>query len=187
MGLFGLFKKKEKIKTQPDVNNGISKEDIIKKMLEQQSQRSPSDQFASGAIFDISNKKRDAFEQIVRSNDALSLRKFFADCYSSFLTNPEIVGFIPSMVNKNNNDTSPETWNTDIFNFSDGDCVALLFMPIQNDSLAARIVGIVVSQKGDGYYYCMVNKDGNLFSNVMRNKAIHGVEKSEKLKGLALT
>jgi hypothetical protein len=57
-------------------------------------------------------------------------------------------------------------------------------MPIQNDILVARVVGIIFSSKGDGYYYCMLNKDENVPATVNRNKAMLGVEKIGEVKGV---
>ena len=53
--------------------------------------------------------------------------------------------------------------------------MALLFMPIQNKDISARIVGIVFSENSDGYYYCMLNSDKNASSDVYRNKPMQGV------------
>lgn len=184
MKLFDFFKKKEQPAKSLHAQDNVLKEDIIKMILEQQSQRSPSEQFASGAVFDISRQQREAFWQMVRSNDVKSLWRLFANAYDLFLGNPGIVGFSPNMVNPDHNDTDPRTWNVDIFNLSNRDYVAMCFMPIQHETFAARIVGILFSDTGDGYYYCMLNKDESISSDVLRNKAIYGVEKIGEVKGL---
>ena len=59
----------------------------------------------------------------------------------------------------------------------------MCFMPIDDQTYEARIIGIVLGQKGDGYYCCNLNKDENASSEVMRNKAIHGIEKAGEVKG----
>lgn len=182
MGLFDIFKKKKQ--AAPFHAQNASKEEIFKMILEQQAQRSPSEQFASGAVFDILRKEREIFEHVARANNALTLQKLFADAYSLFLNNPEVVGFSHNMVNKNNNDTDTWTWNADIFSLNEEDHAILLFMPVQDTAFTARIVGIILSRKGDGYYYCMLNKDEKIPSDVNRNKAMSGIEKIGEVKGL---
>lgn len=188
MGLFDRFKNRKQHENQPDTQDTLefSKEEIFRMILERQTQSSPSDQFASGAVFDISRQQREAYEQAVCTNDALSLLKLFTNAYFLFLCNPEVVGFTPDMVNKNQNDTDPNTWNTDIFSLNEEDRAALLFMPAQSNVLRARIIGIIFSRKGDGYYYCMLNKDEKTPSDVIRNKAIYGLDKIGEVKGLGL-
>lgn len=182
MGLFDKFKKKKQ--AAPFHAQNASKEEIFKMILEQQAQRSPSEQFASGAVFDILRKEREIFEHVARANNALTLQKLFADAYSLFLNNPEVVGLSHNMVNKNNNDTDTWTWNADIFSLNEEDHAILLFMPVQDTAFTARIVGIILSRKGDGYYYCMLNKDEKIPSDVNRNKAMSGIEKIGEVKGL---
>lgn len=183
MGLFDRIKKRK----QPDTpfnTQKTSKEEIFKMILEQQAKSSPSDQFASGAIFDISRQQREAFEQAVCSNDALLLLKLFANAYYLFLNNPEVVGVTSNMVNKNKNDTDPGTWNANIFHLTEEDHIALLFMPVQSTALSARIIGIIFSSKGDRYYYCMLNKDEKMTSDVIHNRAIYGIDKIGEVKGV---
>ncbi|MBQ7253902.1 MAG: hypothetical protein IJS30_04430 [Bacteroidales bacterium] len=118
------------------------------------------------------------------SNDAMMLLRLFVNSYSLFLDNPQVVGFTPNMVNRNNNDTNPAMWNADIFQLQPGDYAALLFVPIQHNTLLARIIGIVFSDKGDGYYYCMLNKDEGTASDVFRNKSMLGIEKVGSVSGI---
>ena len=153
------------------------------KFFEEIAQQSPSELFASGAVFDIVRQNRDVFEQIVRSNDALSLQQFFMEAYVLFCTSPEAVGFPSEMVDINNNDTDPRFWNADTFNLENGEAAALCYLSIQSDSLEARIVGIVLSDQGDRYYYCMLSKDEDVFSDVMQNKALDGIAKVGEVKG----
>lgn len=162
---------------------GMSKEEILNMIIEQQKKKSPSEQFTTGPIFDIFRNNRDVFLQAVETNDAFFLQTCFVKSYSLFLANPEVVGFTTTMVNKDNNDTDTRTWNADSVSLPEGDYAALLYMPIQHDTLAARIVGILFSDKGDGYYYCMLNKDEGVPSEVFRNKAILGIEKVGSVKG----
>ena len=86
-------------------------------------------------------------------------------------------------VNADKNDTDPRGWNTDIFDLQSGDVVALCYMPIIDQTFDARIIGVVLGQKGDGYYYCNLNKDNRIGSDVMRNKAILGIEKAGEVNG----
>ena len=181
MSFLDLFKKR---KVQTTVQKIESKEDILKKMLEQIRQQTPSDHFASGAVFDIVRQNHDIFEHIVLDKNALDLKVFFTKAYTLFCNQPQIVGFSPAMVDSSKNDTDPRMWNTDIFQLESGDSIALCFMPVQHDTLLARIVGIVLSDKGDRYYYCMLNKDTDTFSDVIQNKARLGIEKVGEVKGL---
>ena len=180
MRFFWSKKKRDKASLHNDILKNASKEDILNLFMQQQS---PSGLFASGAIFDISRQGRDAFIEALSSNDVFSLLNLFASAYSLFLENPQVVGFIPEMVNKDNNDTNPNMWNADIFKLQNDDYAALLFMPIQHDIFMARIVGIVFGNNCDGYYYCMLNKDEERLSDVIRNKAMEGVEKIGEVKG----
>jgi len=180
MGLFDLFRKK---KTPAPVQNSVSKEDIFKMILDQMGQKTPSEHFASGAIFDITRQNHDVFERIVRSNNPMELHSFFTKAYMLFCNNPQIVGFAPAMVDIHKNDTNPGMWNADTFTLDSGDAIALCYMPIKHETLEARIIGIVITGEGDRYYYCMLNKDTNNSSDVIQNKAMLGVEKVGEVKG----
>lgn len=186
MGIFSSFKKKNGDPQPANMPKNASKEDIFRMIMEQQSQKSPSDHFASGAVFDICRQQRDAFYTSARSNDAVSLLRLFVNSYSLFLDNPQVVGFMPDMVNRNNNDTNPATWNANVINLQPGDYAVLLFMPIQDNTLAARIVGIVFGNKGDGYYYCMLNKGEENASDVIRNNGMFGLVTVGTARGLGL-
>lgn len=181
-----LFDKLFRGKKATPVNDNMdtNKDEIMKMIFSQMMQKSPSDYFASGAVFDITRQRHEAFEQIIRSGNALALLKFFSEAYVLFCDNPSVVGFTANMVNLANNDTDTRNWNADIFKLESNDFAALCFIPIQNDTIAARVVGIILSDRGDGYYYCMLNKDENTYSDVIRNKAMAGVENIGKVKGL---
>lgn len=107
------------------------------------------------------------------------------EAYVAFCNQPQIVGFSLSMIDVRRNDTNPGTWNADIVNLPSGENVALCFMPINSEALAARIIGIVLGNAGDKYYY-MLSKDGKAFSDVMQNKAMLGIEKVGSVKGLGV-
>ncbi len=191
MGLFDFFKKK---KTAPaadvhstmsaDINATMSKEEIIKAIMQNMKQKTPSEHFASGAVFDISRQNHAQFANIVHSNNAMALKSFFANAYVTFCNQPQIVGFSESMVDKKRNDTNPGTWNADIMSLPSGEKIALCFMPIANEMYTARIIGIVLGDSEDKYYYCMLNKDEKVPSDVIRNKAMLGTEKVGTVKGL---
>ncbi len=170
----GLFKKKKE---------NMTKEEWLRKVVEKESQKPPSKLFVSGAVFDISKKTREAFIEAVSTNDSGSLLKFFDYSYSVFLKNPACAGIPINWINASYNDTDPATWNADCFQLSGGDYAALLFMPIQDKSLSARIVGIIFSDKGDGYYYSMLNSDENKPSDVNRNMEFQGIHKVGEVKG----
>lgn len=160
-----------------------SKEDFFKMFFEAERQKAPSENFASGAVFDISRKFRDKFKTIVDSNNALQLNQFFSKAYLLFCSQPEIVGFTKNMVNTSLNDTELQEWNADIFKLENGDAAALCFMPIRNDTLDARVIGIILSDRGDGYYYCMLKKGENTASTVIRNKGIFGTSEIGQVAG----
>ena len=183
MSLFDLFKKK-KPNTTASINTSNSKDDIMKMMLQNMMQKTPSEHFASGAVFDIARQNHDQLVFIVNSNDAMSLKSYFANAYVTFCNQPQIVGFSPSMIDVRRNDTNPGTWNADIVSLPSGEKVALCFMPINNEAHTARIIGIVLGNAGDKYYYCMLSKDEKVFSDVMQNKAMLGIEKVGSVKGL---
>ena len=45
------------------------------------------------------------------------------------------------------------------------------------------MIGIILSDSGDGYYYCMLSKDKEASSAVKRNKAMFGVSQVGEVKG----
>ena len=147
-------------------------------------QKTPSEHFASGAVFDIIRQNHKQFTDIVNSNNALALESFFANAYIAFCNQPQIVGLTVSIVDKRRNDTNPKMWNADIVMLSQREKIALCFMPINNSVFTARIIGIVLSDVGDRYCYCMLNKDENILSDVIQNKAMFGIEKIGAVKGL---
>lgn len=186
MAFFRFFKKKKAsdsaASTPPAsekedaIDGTIKREDAIKMVFEKiMSEKPPSEHFASGSIFDITRLAHDELVQLVQSNDPGLLHDFFANAYLLFCHNPQIVGFTPTMVDLQKDDTDVCQWNTSILTLSTGEAVALCYMPIQHDTLAARIVGIVIGKDGDRYYYCMLQKDEDAVSNVMRNKASLGI------------
>lgn len=181
MSLFDFFKKKSS-KVNGNTFN-FKKDNIYRTLMQSISQKTPSEHFASGSIFDIIRKSHSQFSQIVNTFDIASLKDFFVSAYVTFINHPQIVGFAPSMVDKNKNDTDPRTWNVDIMKLSSGERAALCFMPVNNDVYEARIVGIVLGNEVDKYYYCMLNKDENMQSDVIQNKALFGIEKIGSVKG----
>ena len=181
MSIFNIFKKKKATATRSDIPN--SKEDIMKMILQNMGQKAPSEHFASGAVFDITRQNHNLFEQIVNSSNAGALMDFFVNAYVTFINQPQIVGFTQSIVDKNRNDTNPGMWNTDIMTLSSGEKIALCFMPVNSDVYEARIIGIVLGNGGDRYYYCMLSKDENILSDVIQNKAMLGIEKIGSVKG----
>lgn len=155
--------------------------EIIRKLM---SQRSPSDQFASGAVFDFVRQNQALFNNIVRSKDMLKLQEFFVNSFMTFYFHPEAVGLNAQLVNQDNLDTDPRRWNMDAYRLSNGGAVALCFMPINSDTLDARVVGIIIDSKPlDGYYYCMLNKGADTYSDVYRNMAWDGVRPAGRVKG----
>jgi len=183
MGFFGIFKRKKASSRQDISLENLSKEDIIKMAFRELAQESPSRHFASGAVFDLVRQNRDSLEQLVRRGNLSAVQMFFIQGYTTYLRNPREIGAIPDMVNPARNDTNPVEWNFSVMSLMGDDRVVLCFMPIQNDNLSARIFGIVLSDREDGYYYCMLQKGENVFSDVARNKALAGVETIGAVKG----
>lgn len=188
MGIFDFFNKKQKGQPQKqeiDLSKAKSKEELFRMAFAQVAQQSPSEMFARGAVFDYTRAHYDQFKSIVRANDALALWRFFMAAYGTYCNNPGSLGLTPAMVNPRNNDTNPANWNADTFTFPDGCAMGLCFMPIDNDKLEARIIGIVVNDNysRDGYYYCMLDKDKDLPSEVRRNNMMLGSEKVGEVKG----
>ncbi|MBE7018869.1 MAG: hypothetical protein E7413_03200 [Ruminococcaceae bacterium] len=182
MGLFDFFKKKSSPMAS-NITSNSKKEEIYRMILQSMGQKTPSEHFVSGAVFDITRQNHDLFTNIVNSSDAGALMNFFANAYVTFINQPQIVGFTPSIVDKSRNDTNPGMWNADIMKLSSGEKIALCFMPVNNDVYEARIIGIVLGNDGDRYYYCMLNKDENTLSDVIQNKAMLGIEKIGFVKG----
>ena len=176
-----------KIKYDP---KDLSPEEITrwKLLAALKSQETPSEQFVSGALFDLSRSARKYFIEAIHSeSDAMELLKLIMNLYEMFLDQPQLVELAPFMVDRNKNDTNPLTWNTSVFELGNGDFAALLYMPIENDILAARIAGIIFSDGGDGYYYCMLNKDSETASVVKRNMALFMTEDIGEVKGFGFS
>lgn len=183
MSFLSFFKKPKKSEPTPFSGDNLSKEDIFRKLLEQQASVPVSEQFVSGAVFDISRNNRDVFLSVVQSGNALSLCQLFAQSYALFLEHPECVGFTPQMIRKDTDDTDIREWNADVFDLSNGNYMALLYMPVQNDTYSARIVGIIFGEETDGYYYCMLNKDEQVLSDVNKNNGLLGIKKVGSVQG----
>ncbi len=184
MSIWDLFGKNKK---QPDAtnrDNTVSKKDTYKEIFSELAKESPSKHFASGTIFDITRMNHDVIEKCVRMNYPKGIYKLFTQSYQTYLSNPAAFGAIPQVVDGSRNDTDPTKWNIDIIQMANNDRAVLCFMPIRDEKLSARIVGIAVSDHGDAYYYCMLNKDETVESEVIRNKAMNGVERVGSVKGL---
>ena len=122
-------------------------------------------------------------EEIVHSGDADEIGSFFRDMYRLLIDNPTIIGLTRNMVDKNKNDTDPTAWNAEVCNLPNGDNAVLLYMPIENKAISARIVGIILGEHGDGYYYCMLNKDRNIPSVVSSNRVMYGTDNIGEVQG----
>ena len=190
MGLFDIFRKRTSESgtvasdTTPENAAASSKEDIYKKIFEQMSKQSPSRHFASGSVFDVVRQHHDVFEKIVRSKNVMAIQRFFATAYLSFCNDPSSAGVANAdIVDKSKNDTNPSLWNTSVYTLEDEDMAALCYMPVKDNAIEARLISIVLGQNGDGYYYCMLSKDESEASDVMRNKALLGIEKAGEVKG----
>ena len=175
------FFSNSKNKNNNFAQNQALKNKIISDILLSQS---PSEHFAAGAAFDISRRFHEDFEQAIQSDNCVGeLHKFFTISFFTFCEHPEVVGFTKAMINLDNIDTDPRMWNTDIFSFPRGEVAVLCFMPVRSADIEARIIGIVTGNKGDKYYYCMLNKDENAFSDVIQNQGMLGLSKVGEIRG----
>ena len=164
----------------------MTKEEFFKKYVEVNKKKAPSDIFASGAVFDLSRLVRMKFEEAFRENSLNSIHSLyllFVNSYFLFLEHPEVVKLPPYVIIRENEDTFPGDWEANHFQLDHGDHAALLFMPIQNETYEARIVGIIFSDKGDGYYYCRLYKDQARLSDVIRNMGLQGIHKVGEVNG----
>ena len=171
-------------------SEALSHEEIIrwKLITAIKSQETPSEQFVSGSLFDISRSARKYFIKAIHSESyVMEIHNLLINLYEMFLDNPQLVELAPSMVDRNKNDTNPLNWNTSVFNLGNGDFAVLLYIPVENDILAARIAGIIFSDCGDGYYYCMLNKDSETASVVKRNMALFMAEDVGEVKGFGFS
>ena len=158
------------------------KTDIYNEIFQAVADQAPSERYVTGTVFDLTQMFHDEFEEAVRSSNAISLWQFFAGAYKLFCEHPEVSG-IPIPVNMEKEDTDYRQWNTDIFPLESGDFAALCYMPVSNNELEARIIGIILSEGGDGYYYCMLKKDENETSTVFRNRSMRGITVAGEVKG----
>lgn len=182
MGLFSFLKRKQ---TPPkSAGSDELKADIINSIFSQMAEQSPSRHFVAGTVFDVVRLNHDRFAAAVTTCDMRFLKMLFISAYTEYLNNPSAFGGIPNIVNKEKNDTNPMSWNMNVQRLANGDTAFLCFMPIQNDTLMARIFGIILGSRGDGYYYCMLNKNQNQPSDVIRNKAMAGIETVGAVSGL---
>ena len=126
-----------------------------------------SEVFASGAVFELSRQYRDHFLKALQSSDDRKLFELFRATFTLFMDQPESAGIQETAFNKKNEDTDPLTWIVSSSSAPDG-AVALCRMPVKSKTLSERLAGIVFRDAGDRYYYCMLNKDRNMPSEILR-------------------
>lgn len=165
------------------LNEAKSKEEIFEMLFKNMRQKSPSEHFATGAVFDIVRQNREIFVKSARECEVIALTKLFTLSYVEFCKNSRIAGLPSNTVNVSNDDTDPSRWNVSAYTLPNGDAVVLCFMPVSHDSIEARMIGIVFSEQKDGYYFCMVNKDKDAASEVKRNAALFGIQRIGEVKG----
>ena len=145
--------------------------------------RPASEVYASRAVFDLSHLYRDHFIKALQAPDDRKLFDLFRATYSLFMDQPEVVGLKQEMINRKNEDTDPTKWQVSRAATENGDPVTLCRMPIQNKTLSDRLTGIVFRDSGDEYYFCMLNKDEQIPSEVMRNTGSLPMEKAGTIQG----
>lgn len=187
MAFFDFLKKKKLEKQKTVEKNNPKQTDerakFYKELMEEMQKKPLSEHFASGSIFDITRKFHGEFEECVRSGDVSKIHLFIINSYLLFCEHPEVAGGMPNLVRKDLQDTDPRTWNTSFYSLKGNDVAVTCYMPIQNDNLAARMVGIILTDEGDAYYSCMLDKDEDVFSEVKRNKGWQGIETVGGVRG----
>ena len=146
----------------------------------------PSYYYAGGAVFDFVRIVHDEYEEVVRSSDLQKLQTlsiFYYNSYNLLLDEPEMVCSLPGLIDPEKNDTDATQWNVDVISMDGDDRASLCYMPVDSDLYEARVFGIVLGNKGDRYYFSMINKDENAASEVYRNKGYEGVEKIGEATG----
>ena len=139
--------------------------------------------YASGAVFELSHRYRDHFLKALRAEDTGKLSELFRATYALFMDQPETVGLSAAMFNRKSEDTDPKKWEVSCASLPDGSRIALCRMPVRDAQLTARLAGIVFSDAGDRYYSCMLNRDRNKPSEVVRNMGKIPHEKAGVIRG----
>ena len=139
--------------------------------------------YASSVVFELSRQYRDHFLKALQVSDTGKLSELFRATYALFIDQPETVGLDATMFNKKNEDTDPKKWEVSCSSMPDGSQIALCRMSVRDAALSARLVGIVFSDSGDRYYSCMLNKDKNKPSEVVRNMGKIPHEKAGLING----
>ena len=146
----------------------------------------PSYYYAGGAVFDFVRIVHDEYEEAVRSSDLQKLQTlsmFYYNSYNLLLDEPELMCSFPGLIDPEKNDTDATQWNVDVIPMDGDDRASLCYMPVDSDLYEARVFGIVLGNKGDRYYFSMIDKDENAASEVYRNKGYEGVEKIGEVTG----
>ena len=133
--------------------------------------------YASGAVFELSHRYRDHFLKALRAEDTGKLSELFRATYALFMDQPETVGLSAAMFNRKSEDTDPKKWEVSCASLPDGS------RPVRDAALTARLAGIVFSDAGDRYYSCMLNRDRNKPSEVVRNMGKIPHEKAGVIRG----
>ena len=126
---------------------------------------------------------RDHFLKALRAEDTGKLSELFRATYALFMDQPETVGLSTAMFNRKSEDTDPKKWEVSCASLPDGSRIALCRMPVRDAALTARLAGIVFSDAGDRYYSCMLNRDKNKPSEVVRNMGKIPHEKAGVIRG----
>ena len=144
---------------------------------------SASEIYASDAVFILSRQYRDHFLKALQTSDAGKLSEVFRATFTLFIDQPEAAGLTETAFNKKSEDTDPMKWNVSCASTANGGNVALCCMPIRSKTLSARLVGIVFNDSGDRYYSCMLNKDKNASSEIVRKTGNLPPEKAGTISG----
>ena len=142
-----------------------------------------SEAYASAGVFELSRQYRDLFRKALQANDDRKLFDLFRATYALFIDQPETAGLTETMFNKKSEDTDPLKWEVNCASMPDGAGIALCCMPVKSKTLSARLIGIVISDSGDRYYSCMLNRDRNTSSEIRRSMGSLPAEKAGTISG----
>ena len=174
-------KNEKRRNTMPGTRNPFEDPEIQKFI-----RRPVAEVFATGALFDASRILRESFIKMLIARDISELNCIVRNIFMFLIEKPEAIGVAPILVDRDIIDTEITMWQVSFFKLDTGDFALLLFMPCRNTDLLARASGIIFSMNGnyDGYYYAVINENGNLPAVVVRNMAEQGLRVVGEVPGL---
>ena len=175
------LKNEKRRKTMPGTRNPFEDPEIQKLI-----RRPAAEVFATGALFDASRILRESFIKMLITRDISELNCIVRNIFMFLIEKPEAIGVAPILVDRDIIDTEIAMWQVSFFKLETGDFALLVFMPCRTTDLLARASGIIFSMSGnyDGYYYAVINENGNPPAVVIRNMAEQGLRVVGEVPGL---